>query len=73
MTHNVGRLCVGWGIAFRLPVTELQFINKYTLFVLLPCFIRRIETEAGSSTKLMIECSAPLAQNHLLCVRAPAN
>ena len=22
--HNVGRLCSGWKIAFRLPVTEAQ-------------------------------------------------
>jgi TRAP-type mannitol/chloroaromatic compound transport system permease large subunit len=34
---------------FSLPITEVQFIDKSSLFVLLLGFIRQAETEADSS------------------------
>jgi len=33
ITANVGRLCAGGGLEFRLPITEVQFIDKYSLFI----------------------------------------
>jgi hypothetical protein len=43
---NVGRLCAGGEIAFRLPITEVQFIDKSSLFFLLLNVIRHAGTEA---------------------------
>jgi hypothetical protein len=37
-------------IAFRLPVTEVQFINKSSLFVLLLGFICQARTTANACT-----------------------
>jgi len=51
---------------FRLPVTEVQFINKSSLFVPLLNGVRHAETEAGNSIQLMFIPSAPLAQNRML-------
>lgn len=49
LTHNVGRLCAGGGLAFRLPVAEVQFIDKCSLFVLLPNVIRHAQTAAAAA------------------------
>jgi len=43
-------LCAGEEIALRLPVTEFQFIDKSSLFVLLLGVIRQAGTTADSST-----------------------
>jgi hypothetical protein len=50
MAHNVGRLCAGGELAFLLPITAAQFIDKSSLFGLLLGVIRPAETEADSST-----------------------
>lgn len=43
---NVGRLCAGGEIEFRLPITEVQFIDNCSLFVLVLGIIR----QAGTTT-----------------------
>ena len=54
MSHNVERLCAGGEITFRLPETEVQFIDKCSLFILLLGSIRHAGTTADACTKLMI-------------------
>lgn len=50
MAYNVGRLCAGGEIAFRLPITEVQFIDKCSLFILLLNVIRHAGTAAEACT-----------------------
>jgi hypothetical protein len=66
VTHNVGQLCAGGEIVFRLPVTEIQFIDKSSLFILLPNDIHHAETDADACTELMIKRRATFAQNSML-------
>lgn len=47
---NVGRLCAGGGLEFRLPTTEVQFIEKCSLFFLLLNVIRHAVTAADACT-----------------------
>jgi hypothetical protein len=66
VTPNVERLCAGGEIAFHLPVTEGQFIDKSSLFILLLNVVRHAGTTADTRTSLMIIASALLAQNRML-------
>ncbi len=50
IAYNVGRLCAGVGIEFRRPVTEVLFIIKSSLFVLLPGIVRQPGTTAEGCT-----------------------
>jgi hypothetical protein len=49
-SHIVKRLCAGGEIAFRLPVTAAQFIDKSSLFILSLGIVRHAGTKADSST-----------------------
>jgi hypothetical protein len=50
LTANVLRLCAGGGLEFRLPITEVQFIDKCSLFILLFDVIRHAGTTADACT-----------------------
>jgi len=50
VSANVGRLCAGGGLEFRLPVTEVQFIDKCSLFILLLNVIRHAGTATDACT-----------------------
>jgi len=50
MTHNVDGFVQVGNSVFRLPLTEVQFINKSSLFVLLLNVIRQAGTTADEST-----------------------
>lgn len=51
MTANVLRLCAGGAIAFRLLVTEVQFIDKSSLNVLLLNVIRQAGAAVDACTQ----------------------
>jgi hypothetical protein len=50
MAPNGVRLCAGGGLEFRLPVTEVQFIDKCSVFILLLNVIRQAGTPADDCT-----------------------
>lgn len=67
MAANVGRLCAGGEIEFRLPITEVQFIDKSSLFILLLGVIisffyglMKSSTDKLSSDNLFKSFSKPL-------------
>ena len=50
MSANVGRLCTGEETVLRQPVTEVQFIDKCSLFILLVNVIRHAGTAGDACT-----------------------
>ena len=53
----------------RQPVTDAKFINKSSLFILLPGVIRRLELKLISEQKLRIYSSPRHIANALVCVQ----
>jgi hypothetical protein len=47
MKHNVEAFVFVAEFENRQPVTAAKFINKSSLYIQLPCFIRRLELKLG--------------------------